>query len=317
MQRIVVIGGGSGIFNVLKGLKNYPVHITSIVTAFDNGGSAGKLRDEFGTLPQGDIRRSLLALAPDTGDSTLRELFNFRFAEASSVSGHSFGNLFLQALTTITGSEIGAIKKASEILGITHTILPISLTNAHLCATLEDGTTIKGETNIDIPKHDGSLKITKLYLEPCATIYSEAREAIVDADLIIIGPGDLYTSILPHTRVEGFQEALSASKAPIVYIANTMTKWGETHNFTTTDFAKTLLDHIGRPKIDYIICNSTPLEPHILAAYEKTKSYPVSTTAQELEPCATCIIEEDVVTQTDVVRHDAEKISKVIMSLIN
>lgn len=317
MKKIVVIGGGSGIFNVLKGLKNYPISITSIVTSFDNGGSTGRLRDEFGILPPGDIRRSLVALAPDTGDSTLRDLFSFRFSEESSLQGHSFGNLFLHALTTISGGEMAGIKKASEILGINHTILPVSLDHAHLSAVLEDGSTIKGETNIDIPKHDGSLKITSLHLEPNATLYSEARDAIISADLIVVGPGDLYTSLLPHTLVEGFIEAIQETKAPLVYIVNTMTKWGETNGFTATDFVQTLLKYLKKDSVDYLICNTTPLSLDLVEKYGRTQSFPVEVDLKELTFYAKHIVAQDVVTQTDVVRHDAEKISKVIIGLLD
>lgn len=316
MKKIVVVGGGSGIFNVLKGLKNYPVSITSIVTSFDNGGSTGRLRDELGILPPGDIRRSLVALAPDTGDSTLRDLFSFRFAETSSLQGHSFGNLFIHALTTISGGEIAGIKKAAEILGINHTILPVSLDIANLSATLVDGSIIEGETNIDIPKHDGSLAITDLRLEPKATLLDEARQAILEADLVIIGPGDLYTSLLPHTLVDGFTEAIRESPASVAYIVNTMTKWGETDGFTTTDFVRTLLAYLKRDRIDYLICNGAPLEPHLIEKYKKARANPVATTLSELEPYTDNIIIEDVVTQTDVIRHDADKISKVIMNII-
>ncbi len=316
MKKIVVIGGGSGIFNILKGLKHYPVSITSIVTTFDNGGSTGILRDEFGILPPGDIRRSLVALAPDTGDSTLRDLFTFRFAEESSLRGHSFGNLFLQALTSISGSEINAIKKAADILNIKHTVLPVSIDRAHLCAVLENGVTIKGETNIDIPKHNGKLKITKLFLEPIATIYQEAADAIMNADLIVIGPGDLYTSILPHTLVEGFTDAIQSTTAPITYIMNITTKWGETNGFTATDFTRTLLTYLKKDTLDYIICNSTPIEKHLLEKYRDERAAPVVVNHQELQHYAHNVIEEDVITQSDVVRHDAEKISLVLMNLL-
>ncbi len=316
MKKIVVIGGGSGIFNILKGLKDCPVSITSIVTAFDNGGSTGILRDEFGILPPGDIRRSLVALAPDTGDSTLRDLFSFRFSEESSLRGHSFGNLFLQALTSISGGEINAIKKAEKILNIQHTVLPISIDRAHLCAVLKNGVTIKGETNIDIPKHDGALKIDKLFLEPTATIYYESADAILNADLIVIGPGDLYTSLLPHTLVEGFTEAIQKTNANIAYIMNTTTKWGETNGFTATDFTHTLLSYLKKDSVDYIICNSTPLEERLIEKYKEERATPVTFNRLELQKYARKIIEEDVIIQTDVVRHDAKKISRILMSLL-
>jgi uncharacterized cofD-like protein len=315
MKNIVVIGGGSGIFNVLKGLKNYPVSITSIVTTFDNGGSTGILRDEFGTLPPGDLRRSLVALSPDTGDSTIRDLFNFRFPKDSSLHGHSFGNLFLQALTSISGSEVSAIKKAADILNIKNKILPISIDNAQLCAKLENGKIIKGETNIDIPKHDGSIKIKELYLEPSAIIYNEAYDAIVNADLIIIGPGDLYTSILPNVLVEGFSDAIKNTKAKIAYVLNIMTKWGETNHFSASDFAKTLLSYIKKDKLDYIICNKSPINKTLMKKYEEEKSEPVFIDNEELKKYSENIIEEDVALQTDIVRHDPAKISRLIMKL--
>jgi uncharacterized cofD-like protein len=316
MKNIVVIGGGSGIFNVLKGLKNYPVSITSIVTTFDNGGSTGILRDEFGTLPSGDIRRSLVALSPDTGDSTIRDLFNFRFPKDSSLHGHSFGNLFLQALASVSGSEVSAIKKATEILNIKNKILPISIDNAQLCARLENGNIINGETNIDIPKHDGSIKIKEIYLEPRAIIYTEAHEAILNADLIIIGPGDLYTSILPNTLVEGFSDAILNTKAKIAYISNVMTKWGETNSFKASDFAKTLLTHIKKDKLDYIICNNSPINKKLIEKYKEEKSEPVIIDNDELRKYAENIIESDVALQTDIVRHDAGKIARILMSVI-
>jgi len=315
MKNIVVIGGGSGIFNVLKGLKNYPVSITSIVTTFDNGGSTGILRDEFGTLPSGDIRRSLVALSPDTGDSTIRDLFNFRFPKDSSLHGHSFGNLFLQALTSISGSEVSAIKKATDILNIKNKILPISTDNAQLYAKLENGSIIKGETNIDIPKHDGSIKIKELYLEPNAIIYTEAYEAIMNADTIVIGPGDLYTSILPNVLVLGFSEAIKNTKAKIVYILNIMTKWGETNNFKASDFAKTLISYIKKDKLDYIICNNSPINQALIEKYKEEKAEPILIDKKELENYAENIIEEDIVLQTDIVRHDATKISRIIMRI--
>jgi len=316
MKNIVVIGGGSGIFNVLKGLKNYPVTITSIVTTFDNGGSTGILRDEFGTLPPGDIRRSLVALAPDSGNTTLRDLFSYRFPEKSSLRGHSFGNLLLQALTSISGNEVEAIKMAANILNIKHNILPISIDNSQLCASLSDKTIIKGETNIDIPKHDGSLRIEKLFLEPNAIIYREAYDAILNADLIIIGPGDLYTSILPNTLVKGFTDAIKKTDAKIVYVLNIMTKWGETNGFCASDFVKTLLSYLKKDKIDYIICNDSPIKNSLIKKYQKEKSESVCIDESELKKYAKKIIFDDVVLQKDILRHDAKKIARIIMKIV-
>lgn len=316
MKKIVVIGGGSGIFNVLKGLKNYPVEITSIVTAFDNGGSTGILRDEFGTLPQGDIRRSLVALAPDSGNSTLRDLLNYRFPKESSLKGHSFGNLFLQALTSISGSEVGAIKTAADILNIKHKILPVSTDNATLCAKLSNGKIIRGETDIDIPKHDGSIKIKKLYLEPEATIYSESYKAIIEANLIIIGPGDLYTSILPNVLVKGFPNAIKKSKAKKVYILNLMTKWGETNDFAASDFAKTLLSYLGMKKLDYVLVNNSPIKPSLVKKYKGEKASPIRIDPENLKKYSEKIIEGDMALQAEIIRHDPKKVSRTIMKLL-
>ena len=317
MKKVVVIGGGSGIFNVLKGLKNYPVDITSIVTTFDNGGSTGILRDEFGTLPQGDIRRSLVALAPDTGDSILRDMFNFRFPKNSSLKGHSFGNLFLQALTSITGSEVGAIKKASDVLNIKHKILPVSTDNSQLKAVLEDETVIKGETNIDIPKHDGNKKIIKLSLEPSATIFRESYDALLEADLIIIGPGDLYSSIIPNIIVDGFTDAMKKTKAKTLYVLNIMTKWGETNDFTASSFSKTLLSYLKKDKVDYILCNGMPIDPSLKERYEYEKSFQVVIDHDNLKQYTDTILEKDLLLQTeDIIRHDPQKISRVIMELL-
>ncbi|MFW5853017.1 MAG: gluconeogenesis factor YvcK family protein [Patescibacteria group bacterium] len=317
MKKITVVGGGSGIFNVLKGLKNYPVDITSIVTTFDNGGSTGLLRDEFGILPPGDIRRSLVALAPDSSDRTLRDLFNYRFRDDCSLSGHSFGNLPLQALTEITTSQVGAIKKAGEILNIKGQVLPISLDPAHLCAQLKDGTLIEGETNIDIPKHDGSIKIDKIFLKPNPVIYREAYEAIMETDLLIIGPGDLYTFILPNILVSGFNQALSLnSKAKVVYVCNIMTKWGETNGFQASDFVSVIYQYLNKRKVDYILFNTTELSENILTKYEKERSQPVVLDEPAVKQYVNNIIKADLVFQDEIIRHDAEKISRLIVELL-
>ena len=245
MKKIVRIGGGSSGYTLLRSLKAHPVEITAVVNMFDSGGSTGVLRDEFGILPPGDVRRALAALADGEHSEILRSLFNFRFKENGSVSGHSFGNLFLTALTAIYGSDIEAIRKASEVLHVKGRVLPVSLDMSHIHAILEDGTEIVGETNIDIPKHDGSKRIARVFLEPAAVGFTEALEAVRDADVVLIGPGDLYTSLIPNLLVKGMPEALKESKAKKAVVCNLMTKWGETHGFTATDMVKELLAYSG------------------------------------------------------------------------
>ena len=315
MKKIVVVGGGTGSFNVLKGLKQYPADITAIVTTFDNGGSTGILRDEFGTLPSGDIRRCLVALAPDMGDATLRDVFNYRFLEKSSLAGHSFGNLFLKALTEVAGSEIGAIKKAGELLNIKGRVLPVSIDDAHLCALLENGKVIRGETNIDIPKHDGSIRIKEVYLEPRPVIFGEAYSAITEADSIIICPGDLYTSILPNILVQGFTEALAKSKARLIYVPNIMTKWGETNDFKCSDFVGELLTYLGLKKLDFVVVNSEKLRPVLVKKYKAEKSEPVKHDFLQLKKQAGKVIVENIIHQSDIIRHDSKKLARILVQL--
>ena len=316
MKKITVIGGGSGIFNTLKGLKDYPVDLTSIVTTFDNGGSSGELRDEFGTLPPGDLRRSLVALSPETENQILRELFGYRFATNSSLKGHNFGNLLLSALNDITGSEIAAIKKAGEILNIKGRVLPVSVDQAEVCAELADGTVIRGETNIDIPKHDGSLRIKKLYLDPPAIIYRESYEAILDADVIVIGPGDLYSSILPNLLVKQAAETLRETRGRLVYIPNLMSKWGETHGFNSSDLVRELLGYLDMEKIDHVICNNRSLDKNLLDKYDRERSYPIEVDRQKLSSWVGKVTEADILWQSDIIRHDAGKLARVIMDIV-
>ncbi len=315
MKKVVRIGGGSGGYTLLRGLKEFPLDITAVFTSFDSGGSAGVLRDEFGILPPGDVRQGLLALADEGQAEILRELFNYRFKNGnSSLHGHSFGNLFLAALANIYGGEIEGIRKASELLNIKGTVLPVSLDKSHVHAILEDGTEIVGETNIDIPKHDGNLRVKKIFLDPPAHIYEETDKAIREADLVVIGPGDLYSSLIPTLTTTGMKEALQKSKAKKVVICNLVTKWGETHGFKASDMVKELLAYGGLKKFDYVICNTKKMSPKILAAYEKEKKYPMECDAA-LEQYAGKVITGDLFSDADIARHDSAKIARIISEL--
>lgn len=315
MKKLVRIGGGSSGYTLLHGLKQLPVDITAVVTMFDSGGSSGVLRDEYGILPPGDIRRALAALAEGSKGEILRNLFNYRFRENGSVGGHSFGNLFLAALTDIYGSDIEAIRKASELLDVHGHVLPVSLDKCNIHAVLADGTDIRGETNIDVPKHDGSVRIQKLYLEPSAQIFEETDAAIRNADLIILGPGDLYTSIIPNLLVGGMREALAASKATKVVICNLMTKWGETHGFLASDMVKELLAYSGLKKFDYALCNTSDMDEKLVRAYEAEKKYPMKCDSA-LAEYATHVITGNFFSEADIARHDAEKVAAEIGKLL-
>lgn len=315
MRKLVRIGGGSSGYTLLHGLKELPLDITAVVTMFDSGGSSGVLRDEFGILPPGDIRRALAALAEGKRGDILRNLFNFRFKEEGSVSGHSFGNLFLAALSSIYGSDIEAIRKASEVLDIKGKVLPVSVDKSHLHAILEDGTEIVGETNIDIPQHDGNLKIAKVFLDPPAHIFEEADQAIRDADIIVLGPGDLFTSIIPTVLADGTRESLQASNGKTVVICNLMTKWGETHGFKTSDMLRELLKYCGLKQFDYAICNTHPLDQGLIDAYAEQKKYPMLCDEDESKKYAKHVITGDFFSEADIARHDAEKVAAFISTL--
>ena len=325
VKKVVRIGGGSGGYTLLRGLKKFPLDITAVFTSFDSGGSTGVLRDEFGILPPGDVRRGLLALADEDKAEILRELFNYRFPARggsssggrngnSSLHGHSFGNLFLAALASVYGGEIEGIRKASELLSIKGTVLPVSLDKSHVHAILEDGTEIVGETNIDIPKHDGTLRIKDIFLDPPAAIYVETDAAIRAADLIVIGPGDLYSSLIPTLLAEGMKDALRASKGKTIAVCNLMTKWGETHNFTCSDMVKELLRYSGLEKFDYAICNTAAIDQKLLAAYEKEKKFPMRYD-EDVAKYAHHVITGDFFSEAEKARHDSEKIAKIISEL--
>lgn len=314
MKKVVRIGGGSSGYTLLRGLKQYPFDITAVVNMFDSGGSSGVLRDEYGILPPGDVRRALAALAEGDKGEILRNLFNYRFKEHGSVGGHSFGNLFLAALAEIYGNDIEAIRKASKLLDLKGKVLPVSLDKSHIHAILADGSEIIGENNIDIPKHDGSVRIEKIFLKPSARIFDETAIAIAEADIIILGPGDLYTSILPNILVEGMPEALQKSKAKKVVICNLMTKWGETHGFCGSDMLRELLRYSGISKFDYALCNTAPMDATLVKAYEAEKKYPMTCDAG-LSQYADRVITGDFFSEADIARHDADKVSRVIAEL--
>lgn len=321
MKKMVTIGGGTGSYVILRGLRMYTLNITAVVTMFDSGGSTGVLRDEFGVLPPGDVRRCLLALSEGKRAEILRRLFAFRFENGngngtkSSLHGHSFGNLFLVALSSIYGSDIEGIKKASELLAIKGKVLPVSLDKAHVHALLEDGTEIVGETNIDEPKHDGDKHISEIFLKPEAHIYEETADAILDADVIVVCPGDLYSSLMPNFAVKGMPKAMQESGAKKVLVAPLMTKWGETNGYTVSTVAKELCRSIGIEKFDAILCNSTTPDATMLAAYAEEKKEPMPFDTDDLKTYAEEVILGDFASESDLARHDSDKIAKVLAEL--
>lgn len=313
-KKIVVIGGGTGIFSVLSGLKHHFENITAIVTMADDGGSTGILREEFGILPPGDIRRAIIALS-DSDNKSLSELFNYRFKEGSGLSGHSLGNLIITALERITGSFEGAIDEVSKILRVKGKILPVTLKTTYLMAELENGVVIKGETNIDIPKHDGQTRIKKVWLKPATVINPQAKKALLGADFIIIGPGDLYSSLIPNLLVNGMKETLRRARGKKIFFVNLMTKFGETTGFKASDFMKAIEQYLGKNILDYIVMNSTKPSPSRLRPYVAERSEFVEADLENFGrrplPIAT-----DLLRQGSLIRRDPEKVAQVVKMLV-
>ncbi len=313
MKDIVVIGGGTGSFTTLRGLKDYDVNLTAIISMMDDGGSTGRLRDEFGILPPGDIRRCIVALSNST--EIMKDLFQYRF-ENGGLKGHSFGNLFITALKEITKSDEKAIKEACKILSIKGKVLPVTLDNCRLCAELENCQIIRGESNLDVPKHDGNLKINNVFLEPTAYAFREATEAIRQADLIVLGPGDLYGSIIVNLLVKGISEAIKKSKAKKIYVCNVMTKFGETNSFYVSDFVKEIEKYLGENILDYVLINHKVMDHSLLTKYESEKKFPVKFNEELLKKFENIkFIKRDLIFEQELIRHDSKKLARAIMDI--
>jgi len=326
-KKVVVIGGGTGSFVVLKGLKKYPIDLTAVVSMSDSGGSNKRIRDEFGQLPTSDIRSCLVALSDEEGEiGLLRKLFMYRFEKGQGISGMTFGNLFIAALSDILGSQKDAISQTGKILRINGKVIPVTFTNTHLFAKYENGLVANEEHFIDEPKHDGTLKIKKLYLEPEGEANADAVRAISEADYILIGPGDLFTSILPNILVKGIAEAIKNSSAKKIYTMNLMTKYGQTYNFSAQDHVSALEQYLGGSKISHVLINSSPFPAEILKLYEALHEFPVKDdlpgdgdlrvirhnliSTEKTEKSSSDIVKRSLI------RHNPEKLAEQIMKII-
>ncbi|MFC4411492.1 uridine diphosphate-N-acetylglucosamine-binding protein YvcK [Chungangia koreensis] len=304
-KRIVIIGGGTGLSTLLRGLKNFPLHITAIVTVADDGGSSGRLRDDYDIPPPGDVRNVMAALSDV--EPLVEEMFQYRFAHSADLGGHSLGNLMLAALTDITGDFTHAIREMSRVLNLKGTVLPAANQRITLHAELSDGTIVTGESKI--PTYD--LKINKVYLTPHdVEPLSETVTSLQSADMIVIGPGSLYTSILPNLLVESIRKAIIESTAKKVYICNLMTQAGETKGYTAADHVQALYDHVGSPFIDTILLNDVVMPPEIRKLYEMEKAAPVEYEMEKLSGLVPEIVMKSIATSREGnIRHEASKVA--------
>lgn len=309
--RIVVIGGGTGLSTLLHGLKEYTSNITAIVTVADDGGSSGRLREDFDVLPPGDIRNCLVALAD--AEPLMGKLFQFRFGEGTELSGHSFGNLFITAMSKVAGNFDAAIKESSKVLAIRGSVLPSTLEKVTLMAKHEDGSETVGESQI--PKAKSPIR--RIFLRPvnCRPT-DEAVEAIKRADAIVLGPGSLYTSIMPNLLVGKIYQEILSSKALKMYVCNVMTQKGETDDYKASDHLKAIIEHTTPGIVEYCIMNTAKIPPEILKKYKDEEAYPVVPDSENLKKMKCKVIEAHIVTIRDYVRHDAVKLAKIIVDLV-
>ena len=308
--KIVVVGGGTGLSALLRGLKQYTCNLTAIVTVSDDGGSSGKLRDELGIQPPGDVRNCLVALA-DT-EEIMDTLFSYRF-ESGALEGHSLGNLLLAGLTDTFGDFQKGIEQASKVFAIRGHVFPSTLEQVVLIADLEDGTRVRGETSV----RDTEGKIRRVYLEPYdCTPLPDAMQALEEADLIVLGPGSLYTSVLPNLLVEGLQAKIRAVKAPCVYVCNVMTEKGETDNYRVSDHLKAILDHCGAGFVDAILANKGTITAPILKRYVEEEAVPVIADPKVVEKMGAKYFEANLVQEGNVVRHDSDRLAKELIRLL-
>ena len=310
--KVVVLGGGTGLSVILRGLKKYTNELTAVVSVGDDGGSSGILRSDLGMIPPGDIRNCITALADD--ESIMQDLFNYRFSEGE-LSGHSFGNLFLAAMDGISFDFYDAVRRTSDVLQITGRVLPVSLEEMVLIATLENGLVVEGESTIpQVSKRTGA-PIHHMRLKNEVRALPETIDAILEAEIIILGPGSLFTSLLPHLLVEGVEEAIKKSRAKKFYIANIMSQPGETHGMTQNDAVTILERHqqLEGHLFQYILVNESEFERQVIETYGKTSSKPME--IGEKKPGYDYVVRDFSSADLSRVRHNADSLAQTIFQI--
>lgn len=312
IPKIVVIGGGTGLPVLLRGLKKYPVDITAIVTVADDGGSSGRLRTEFEIPPPGDIRNVIAALSE--AEPLIIDMFQHRFNSSNELSGHSLGNLIIAALTSITGDFVQAVKEMSRVLNVHGQVLPAANQSVVLHAEMMDGSFVSGESKIPSLRKE----IKRVFLTPeIIKPLPETIEAIREADMIVIGPGSLYTSILPNLLVPGLGQEVCNAEAPKVYICNLMTQPGETTGFTASMHVKALYEHMDCSFVDTILVNNEEIPPDLQHRYEKEMAIPVYFDVDQLIALGMEVVQDKIVTiEKGFIRHDTETVANILYSLL-
>ena len=309
--RIAVIGGGTGLSTMLHGLKEYTSNITAIVTVADDGGSSGRLRKDFDMLPPGDIRNCLVALAD--AEPLMGKLFQFRFEDGGDLKGHSFGNLFIAAMTKVAGSFDAAIKESSKVLAIRGSVVPSTLDKAVLVAEHADGLETVGESNVC----KANSPVARMRLRPSnCQATDEAIEAIRKADAIVLGPGSLYTSIMPNLLVGNIYREVVSSKAIKVYVCNVMTQKGESDGYKASDHLRAIIDHTAPGIVDYCVVNTAKISDEMQNKYKGEYSYPVTADIENLKRLKVKPIEAHIISTKDYVRHDSVRLAKIIVDLV-
>ncbi|MDD5174759.1 MAG: uridine diphosphate-N-acetylglucosamine-binding protein YvcK [Candidatus Omnitrophica bacterium] len=317
--RVSCIGGGTGLFNLLMGIKNVPGLIpSSIVSMTDDGGSSGRLRESLGILPPGDVRRSLVALS--NAPEVMNDIMMYRFDRGSCFVGHNLGNLLLAALSNIKGSMSDAVSSMGDVLNIQGIVYPVSPTVSKLCALFEDGTIVKGESDIDLCKNRShELHIKKCWHEPESRCNIAAYSSIINSDFVIIGPGDLFTSVITNLLVKCVGKAIIETKAKKIYVCNLMTKPGETSNFDVLDHVREVLKYLKEDCLDYIvISDNNKFSKDAVSRYSRKKQFPVEVgDLREIKKITKAkIVVADVAHERELIRHNSERLKNVILQII-
>jgi uncharacterized cofD-like protein len=327
MKKVVTIGGGTGSFMLLSGLKKYPIQISAIVSMADDGGSTGILRDELGVLPPGDARQCLVALSDSS--EMLRKLMNYRF-ENGTLLGHNFGNIFLSALEKINRSFLKGIEEAAKILNVRGEVIPVTETDSSLYMELKTGKILKGEEEINHSQDIQKIGIRKNYLKPVAGANKKALQRIIDADMIIIGPGNHYCSIAPNFLVKGISGAIRNSKAKVVYNCNLINKLKHTENFTLDDYVDSINGYLGSERVNYVTFNTKKPDKRLIKKYAKHRELLIDFQENRRKKRNYRIIRTDILSdkrpkyskadtlaaQRSFIRHDSEKLAKILMMVL-